>query len=383
MDKENLWNFIYQNNNKIVLIPDIDKLTKAETDIICSIMEKDRSKFSFKSMNEPNISITFWFCANSLRLFETSNKKGNNTIAIPQITTLGNKQLKVKGFEQIMKHCDIIINFVEKGIKMDNSIDVINEDNFPNLLNDVNSPMFSSETIFQLYSKFEKINSKIDVGCSENHYYLSNDVKNGASFDSAKYSASLIEEYFIKKRNISQLTFDDLESLLRISVLISMLRANYENRKIVLPSAISNINFFDAILSIIIYEETIGYKYGIEAKSFSNSNSKILFTNYFSDISKVLDGLEKAEKLANNMKMTGFEGNEVHTKISKMFNRRVANPSPISANVFAVADNAKKGFDICGLCKEINKIKNGKDNLLDFINQLSFFVNGKDANEYY
>ena len=80
-----------------------------------------------------------------------------------------------------------------------------------------------------------------------NNNNTNNENNSNDGFVNPLASAKLIEDYFIAKRNIMKITFDDLFFLLRIAIFNSMLRCLYEQRKIVLSSMLSNINYIDSI----------------------------------------------------------------------------------------------------------------------------------------
>ncbi|MCQ2817757.1 MAG: hypothetical protein MJ252_10875 [archaeon] len=368
VDKENLWEFLYKCNNKIVLIPDVDALSKGEIDIIKSVMDKNCLQ-NYSDLSNTNISITFWFCASALKFFETpsnNKKKNNNLLSIPQLN-LGVKQPKVKGFEDLIGYCDIVFNYAEWAMKMDSDLEVITLNNFSHYLNDMNTPLLSNENILKMYNKYEKFNTKIKADCSINHYYKPLSDTNPITFDDSYNSAALLEEYFIKKRKIVPITFEDQFNLLRIAMLSSMLRANYENRKFILPSAISNINYFDALLSILIYEEVFAYKYGFEAKSFNNSNTRILFDNYYQDIINTVDSLEELAMASKDHVGQFGIGNNFMFNFADFLQDNSQDQQPKDDK-----------FSLCDLCKEINKIKTGRDYLSDFVSNISIFINGRE-----
>ena len=135
---------------------------------------------------------------------------------------------------------------------------------------------------FYHYSEF--VNNKLNIYCNKNHLY------NG--YDNSSLNASkIIEKYFINKRNIAKINFDDLFTLLRLSKFFSMLRFHYENKKISLPITISNINYIDALYSILIYEHISKYKYGLENKIMSNITESLLFQDYNKIIDEVMNNI--------------------------------------------------------------------------------------------
>ena len=224
-----LMNYFYSNNNSIILIPDIELLSKLEIEIISNIMNS----------NNNSLNITFWFCCAFSLLMENNinNKKNKNNPNVYLINNLSfnNSKIKIKGFESILEKCEIIMNYSIRNLKYINNISLINDNSIINFLMDANESEIKEEKILEFYHYSEFVNNKLNIRCNKNHIYNGYD---NPSLNSSK----IIEKYFINKRNVAKINFDDLFTLLRFSIFFSMLRFHYENKKISLPITISNIN---------------------------------------------------------------------------------------------------------------------------------------------
>lgn len=58
------------------------------------------------------------------------------------------------------------------------------------------------------------------------------------------------------------------------------MRQNFNDNKINATRTISNINYLDVILTVIFYEESCLFKYGIENSSLGNSSAKLIINDY-------------------------------------------------------------------------------------------------------
>ena len=85
-----------------------------------------------------------------------------------------------------------------------------------------------------------------------------------------------------------------------------MLRFHYENKKISLPITISNINYIDAIYSILLYEHISQFKYGLENKIMSNITESLLFQDYNQIIDEIMNNVMIEEQNNNNTKMKNW-----------------------------------------------------------------------------
>ena len=109
------------------------------------------------------------------------------------------------------------MNYSIRNLKYFNNISLINDDSIINFLMDSNEGDIKEEKILEFYRYSEFVNNKLNIYCNKNHLYNGYD-------NSSITSSKLIEKYFINKRNISKINFDDLLTLLRFSIFFSMLR---------------------------------------------------------------------------------------------------------------------------------------------------------------
>ena len=143
----------------------------------------------------------------------------------------------------------------------------------------------------------ENVLSGIKI-CKEDHFYGTNEEKFNDSFSSAK----LIEDYFIYKRNLSNVLFDEVFSLIRISTINSMLRSKFKEEKINIPKTIANLNYLDVIIAIFFFEEFCVFKYGMDSSSFGNLIPKILYQNSSKEFLQFANEFAKTPKIESGKK---------------------------------------------------------------------------------
>ena len=357
-DKQSILNFLYINNNKIILIPNIDFLSKNEIDILNSIMEN--MNVNSEEMDNFILNISFWFCCSANKLNDMNNNSTTNKKNKEGMFAINNNfsydQLKIKNFDNILHKCELIFSFSKRNLKIKNNIDLINEKNINNYLIDSNIQNLNDDRILELYNHFQYFNEKIKVDCGEDHLFK----EFNNSFDSAK----LIENYFISKEQSTKITFDDLFTLLRIAIFTSMLRNNYENKKIILPTTISNINYLDSFFAILIYENVICFKYGMEFRSFDNLIDEIIFYDYNTLLKDIIDNLTMNQKRDDNNYF--FDKNIPKSKTLRKINfteNEYDNP---------IQNMNLKEKNICELCQLIDKIDGIK--LFDFLGKLNNLI---------
>ena len=371
-------NYFYSNNNSIILIQDIELLSKLELEIISNIMN---------SNNNNSLNITFWFFGSFSLLMENNinhkkNKNNANGYLINNMN-FNNTKIKIKQFETILQKCEIIMNYSIRNLKYFNNISLINDDSIINFLMDSNEGDIKEEKILEFYHYSEFVNNKLNIYCNKNHLYNGYD-------NSSLNSSKLIEKYFINKRNISKINFDDLFTLLRFSIFFSMLRFHYENKKLSLPITISNINYIDALYSILLYEHISQYKYGSESKIMSNITENLLFQDYNQIIDEIINnimleeqkkiplGLNLSKKNINNY-YDNDNDNECIPSIS-INNKRIKldNNNTSYDNCFFNFKNKINNdntIDECKLCAQINNLKvEHKKYLLDYLDKLNEFI---------
>ena len=388
-----LMNYFYSHNNSIILIQDIELLTKTEIDTIGNIM-------NFNGNN--SLNITFWFCCRCSLFYEnnTINKKNKKSAGgyIANNLNLSFK-IKIKGFDDIIEKCEIIMNYSIRNLKFSNNINIIDENSIINFLMDSNEGDIKEEKILEYYHYSEFINNNLNIYCNKTHIY--------PNYDNSSVNASkIIEKYFIEKRNISKINFDDLFTLLRLSIFISMMRFHYENKKIILPITICNITYIDSLYAILIYEHISQYKYGLENKILGNTTESLIFQDNNQIINEIMNNIviqehnknsdentmnfygKKSKKIFNkdcfNLDNEGIPSKSLNGKQIKLSNNifdcKNNNDSIFSNNVF---DNyCKKNKESeCKLCCQINKLNvEHKKYLIEFLNKLNGILL-KDYNE--
>ena len=377
-----LMNYFYSNNNSIILIQDIEQLSKLEIEIISNIMNSNKN-------SNNSLNITFWFlCSFSLLMENNINNKKNKTNASGYLINnmnFNNAKIKIKGFEAILDKCEIIMNYSIRNLRYNNNISLINDNSIINYLMDSNEGEIKEEKILEFYLYSEFVNNKLNICCNKNHIFN--------TYDNSSLNASkLIEKYFINKRNISKINFDDLFTLLRFSIFFSMLRFHYENKKISLPITISNINYIDAIYSILIYEHISQFKYGLESKIMSNITEALIFQDYNQVIDIVMNNIMLAEqnnfatknskiKFDFNLSKEKCEFNfnddyipskSINNKRIKLDNNIFNNEDFFSEKKINKNNNEAEGWK---LCLQINKLNvEHKKYLIDYLNKLNEFV---------
>ena len=371
-----LMNYFYSNNNSIILIPDIELLSKLEIEIISNIMNS----------NNNSLNITFWFCCAFSLLMENNinNKKNKNNPNVYLINNLSfnNAKIKIKGFESILEKCEIIMNYSIRNLKYINNISLINDNSIINFLMDANEGEIKEEKILEFYHYSEFVNNKLNIRCNKNHIYNGYD-------NSSLNSSKIIEKYFINKRNVAKINFDDLFTLLRFSIFFSMLRFHYENKKISLPITISNINYIDSIYSILIYEHISQFKYGLENKIMSNLTEALLFQDYNQIIDEIMNNVMLEEQNMNaRVKNQKVDFNLSKNKRNDFFDECIPSKSinhkqiklghdPFNEDSFFEEKNIEKKNEIegCKLCVQINKLNfEHKKYLIEYLNKLNEFI---------
>ena len=368
-----LMNYFYSNNNSIILIQDIELLSKLEIEVINSIININ---------NNNSLNITFWFCCSFSLLSENNNNINNKNNKINGNNYLinnnmfNNNKIKIKGFENILDKCEIIMNYSIRNLNFINNISLINNNSIINYLMDNNEGVIKEDKILEFYHYSDFVSNKMNIYCNKNHLYNAFD-------NSSLNSSKIIEKYFIYKRNISKINFDDLFTLLRFSIFFSMLRFHYEKKKISIPITISNINYIDALYSILIYEHISQFKYGIEKKIMANITESLIFQDYNLIIDEIMNNIMLEEQNTviknkinnNNIFRDDIPSKSLNNKRIKLddnvFNTNNDNNMILNMNVMK-----ESRTDIgCKLCKQINKLNvEHKKYLLDYLNKLNEFI---------
>jgi hypothetical protein len=247
---------------------------------------------------------------------------------------------------------------------------------------DANEGEIKEEKILEFYHYSEFVNNKLNICCNKNHIYNGYD-------NSSLNSSKIIEKYFINKRSVAKINFDDLFTLLRFSIFFSMLRFHYENKKISLPITISNINYIDSIYSILIYEHISQFKYGLENKIMSNLTEALLFQDYNQIIDEIMNNVMLEEQNMNaRVKNQKVDFNLSKNKRNDFFDECIPSKSinhkqiklghePFNEDSFFEEKNIEKKNEIegCKLCVQINKINiEHKKYLIEYLNKLNEFI---------
>ena len=248
---------------------------------------------------------------------------------------------------------------------------------------DSNEGEIKEDKIMDYYHYSEFIHNNLDIYCNKTHIYK--------NYENSSINASkIIEKYFIIKRNISKINFDDLFTLLRLSIFISMLRFHYENKKILLPITICNITYIDSLFSILIYEQVCQYKYGLENKILGNITESVMFQDYNQIIDEIMNNIvvEEQNKNINNNKSNLIDNNIFNLDNkgipSKSLNGKQIKLSKnnLESETVFINDNAFNNYDLnkdkekeCKLCKQINKLDvEYKKYLIEYINKLNGLI---------
>ena len=279
------------------------------------------------------------------------------------------------------------MNYSIRNLRYINNISLINDNSIINYLMDSNEGEIKEEKIMEFYHYTEFVNNKLNIYCNKNHIFN--------TYDNSSLNASkIIEKYFINKRNISKINFDDLFTLLRFSIFFSMLRFHYENKKISLPITISNINYIDAIYSILIYEHISQFKYGLESKIMSNITEALIFQDYNQVIDIVMNNIMLAEqnyfetknsKIKYDFNLSkekcDFNFNDDYIPSKSINNKRIK----LDNNIFnnntdffgekKISNKINNDIEGCKLCLQINKLNvEHKKYLIDYLNKLNEFI---------
>ena len=169
-----------------------------------------------------------------------------------------------------------------------------------------------------------------------------------------------------------------------------MLRFHYENKKISLPITISNINYIDAIYSILIYEHISQFKYGLENKIMSNLTEALLFQDYNQIIDEIMNNVMLEEQnmnarvknqkvdfnLSKNKRNDFFDDYNIPSKSINHKQIKLGN-DPFNEDSFFEEKNIEKKNEIegCKLCVQINKLNiENKKYLIEYLNKLNEFI---------
>ena len=139
-----------------------------------------------------------------------------------------------------------------------------------------------------------------------------------------------------------------------------MLRCNYDNKTILYPKTIENLNYLDVILTIFIFEEFGVFKYGLECSSFGNIIPKIINYDFSNNFIKTINELK-------NLKSKEMSENKTHIPKTRSSLRKIF----ISENQYSNFDK-KKELD-CLQCTKFLKI-GSSEKIEDFLEKLTIFT---------
>lgn len=197
--KENIINFLISCNNGIVILPDVDLLSKNEIEIISNIMNENLTELNVGSLN-----ITFWVIGLYDKLIAKKGKLGSCSLANSLF-----QEIKIKAYDQIIQKCEIVLNLSRK-YNLSRGIDLntaekkySNQTTYSAKLEEVQILKNVSE-LKNLGNVTESLNK-----CTESHYFKDTH----DNFNDPYTASKFLEDYFVIKRNLNNINFDDLVSL--------------------------------------------------------------------------------------------------------------------------------------------------------------------------
>lgn len=197
-------NYFISNNFNLILIPNVDFLSKQEIQIINSIIKcKD---IELDNNTSVKLNITFWFCISSKKYLSQVKTRGKNA---PSYTfCLSNLN---KNFELILESCDIVFNFslqfnCIRGIELE-IMQLINENITEKIYKKPAAKAFNDiyDDIITKNLKILKLDKLLTAKgtCNDNQEY-SEEINNPF------LSAKIIEDYFLIKRELNNVQFNDI-----------------------------------------------------------------------------------------------------------------------------------------------------------------------------
>jgi len=241
-NKEFLIRYLITCNNGIVLVPSVELLSKNEIDVIQSVISENSQT--------GNLNVAFWFCSS---FNKSSNKGKKNTVSW---------EMKNKSYDGIVEKCEIVLNLSNKfnklrGVGIGNNKGPISDNdeinyNMKKSENEIiianfsidfsnqslekefmkisaNSSHYSNVFDLHIFEEFKLMKMMNDKEilkniksnlCKTNHFFQKSnteakDLNNtcnqqNLNFDDSFSSAKLMEDYFIIKRKVSNVEFDDL-----------------------------------------------------------------------------------------------------------------------------------------------------------------------------
>ena len=203
-----LINYFISNNFNIILIPNVEFLSKLEIEIINNIIKS--KDIELQNNTSVKLNITFWFCISSKKYLSQNNNKSKNA---PLYTfCLSNLN---KNFELILESCDLVFNLSSqfnkiRGIELEIMQD-INEDKIETLYKNHDDFAFKKDIFSDkiakslMIIKLDKIFTNKTI-CND-HLEFSEEINN------PYLSARIIEDYFLVKREINNIQFNDIVNI--------------------------------------------------------------------------------------------------------------------------------------------------------------------------
>jgi hypothetical protein len=384
--KENLLRFFISCSNGIILLPDIDLLQKNEIELINSVMNDGCIDHNGSKLN---LSISFWFLCSYPKLIRSGKKNQKSNSLMGEISS--------KTYKDLINKSEIVLNFSKKfnntrGVEIDHTAQRgIFVNNNPNFITDF-SLNFNFEEFMSLktdecthqkkfnisFLPFQLIQTGKEMKllknlhnynllqnlsiCKEDHFFsvIDNPTED---FNDSFSAAKLMEDYFIIKRQISNVNFDDLFSILRVATFCAMLRRNYNGEKIVFPKTIVNLNYLDVILAIFFYEEYSVLNYGLEASSFGNLIPKIIYSCYSEEFSSCVNEFKNQSKANEDLTK------KTPVPVAKSSLKKIS-LNEINNNIQNLMKKKEEG---CGQCSRHLKLSLN-EKIEDFMDKLTVFT---------
>lgn len=387
--KENLLRFFISCSSGIVIVPDIDLLHKSEVEFISSVMNDACLDHNGSKIN---LSISFWFLCSYPKLIRSGNKNKKSNSLMADVSN--------KIYKDLISKSEIVLNFSTKfnnsrGVEIDHSAQIgIFMNNNPNFITDFSLNFNLEEFISKKFDEigiqknsnninislppFHKIQSIKEIKiiknlhnlnllenlqiCKDDHFYSLTE-NPAEDFNDSFSAAKLMEDYFIIKRQIGNVKFDDLLSILRTATFCAMLRRNYNADKITFPKTIVNLSYLDVILAIFFYEEYSVLNYGLEASSFGNLIPKIIYSSYSEEFSSCINEIKSMSKESEDF------CKKTPVPIAKSSLKKIS-LNEINNNIHNLMKKKEEG---CAQCSKYLKMSLN-EKLEDFIDKLTVFT---------
>lgn len=220
LQKESIITYLKINNNKIIIIPDVDILSKYELEVIGSILGNNINlENNFYASQGMDYNITFWFVCSYKKL---SFKEKKNII------NKGFQDNKFKSIEMLVKNCEIIINMSDK-FNSSRGLDMNYFEEFYKNKNKRNQNLESPNIIHNNIAKKEKDSKNKYKIKNENFIHMTNELVKRLKVVEFDFSFDEIQENLSNNKIdkiISNFDFDFLLAQKNIN-LINILKKNF------------------------------------------------------------------------------------------------------------------------------------------------------------